>query len=55
MYISMVIRGFIRGDDRDLPQLITFQQNCRDGALLATVSQSVLCVCEVIVSGCRHG
>lgn len=36
-------RGFIRGDDGDLPQLITFQQNCKIGALLATVSHKMLC------------
>lgn len=51
-------RGFIRGDEGDLPQLITFQKNCRHGALLATVSHMYHVGCGVIcdgLSGYRHG
>ena len=31
-------RGFIRGEEDDLPELVAFQQNCGHGAFLATVS-----------------
>ena len=39
----MATRGFIRGEGDDVPQLVTFQQNCRHGALLATVSGGSEC------------
>lgn len=51
-------RGFVRGDEGDLPQLITFQKNCSSGALLATVSHMHHVVGGAMrdgLSGCRRG
>ena len=34
-------RGYVRGEEGDIPQMVTFQRNCCHGALLATVSSQL--------------
>ena len=42
-------RGFLRGQDEELPEIVAFQENYREGALLAVVCRVLLIVPSKVV------